>query len=226
MFTFDEKPNRHSIRLPHYDYSDAGYYFVTICVYEHRCLFGEVEKGKMKLNLAGNKMEYWWHELKNKFKEIDLDEHIIMPNHFHGIIILRPTYWISSVGADLRVCPQNEKENFRVCPQNEKEDFHICPQKNKNALDKHVNLLGRHAGLPLRCGLPKIIQWFKTMTTNDYIRHVKNNHWIPFNQRLWQRNYYERIIRNERELYAIRNYVHYNAQKWEEDDYYFDKLDT
>ena len=53
MFTFDEKPNRHSIRLPHYDYSDAGYYFVTICAHQHRCLFGKAENGKIIYNRFG-----------------------------------------------------------------------------------------------------------------------------------------------------------------------------
>jgi putative transposase len=62
-----------------------------------------------------------------------------------------------------------------------------------------------------------IIDWFKTMTTNAYIRGVKQSNWPPFHGRLWQRNYYERIIRNEAELDAARQYIAENPMKWAED---------
>jgi len=59
----------------------------------------------------------------------------------------------------------------------------------------------------VRSSIPKIVQWFKTMTTNGYICNAKQNGWKPFNSRLWQRNYYEHIIRNEIELNQIREYI-------------------
>ncbi|MCK4591435.1 MAG: hypothetical protein KAT86_06745 [Candidatus Latescibacteria bacterium] len=62
-----------------------------------------------------------------------------------------------------------------------------------------------------------IIQWFKTMTTNEYIHGVKQYGWTPFPGRLWQRNYYEHIIRNEDQLNSIREYIHLNPLKWELD---------
>ncbi|MFA7300706.1 MAG: transposase [Candidatus Shapirobacteria bacterium] len=58
-----------------------------------------------------------------------------------------------------------------------------------------------------------IIQWFKTMTTNEYIKNVKNNNWPEFQGRLWQRNYYERIIRDKEELNRIRKYIKNNPVK-------------
>ena len=85
-----------------------------------------------------------------------------------------------------------------------------------------------HPGLPLRkiekngeytirSSLPKIVQWFKTMTTNEYIRRIKQDGWKPFTGKLWQRNYYEHIIRNEIELKRIREYIINNPLKWEFD---------
>lgn len=68
--------------------------------------------------------------------------------------------------------------------------------------------------------LGQIIQWFKTMTTNAYIRGVKELGWRPFNGRVWQRNYYEHIIRNERSLQAIRSYIDANPDNWEGDQYH------
>jgi REP element-mobilizing transposase RayT len=69
---------------------------------------------------------------------------------------------------------------------------------------------GTHAGVPR----PKIIQWFKTMTTNEYIRHVKNHAWTPFCGRLWQHNYYEHIICNDESLNRIREYIATNPLRW------------
>jgi putative transposase len=74
----------------------------------------------------------------------------------------------------------------------------------------HPTQQGAHAGAPL----PNVIQWFKTMTTNEYIRGVKTASWPSFNGRLWQRNYYEHIIRNEESLNRIRQYILDNLARW------------
>jgi len=76
---------------------------------------------------------------------------------------------------------------------------------------------GEHIGSPLRVPLGRIVQWFKTMTTNEYIKNVKRNGWHPFPQKFWQRNYYEHIIRNKCSLNYIREYIRYNPLKWELD---------
>ena len=74
-----------------------------------------------------------------------------------------------------------------------------------------------HAGSPVRDNIPQIIQWFKTMTTNEYIRNVKQNNWQPFDKKLWQRNYYDHIIRDEKSLDKIREYIRNNPPQWELD---------
>ena len=65
--------------------------------------------------------------------------------------------------------------------------------------------------------LGEMTQWFKTMTTNEYIRGVKTLQWTPFPGKLWQRNYYEHIIRNERECDAIARYIRDNPTHWADD---------
>ena len=62
-----------------------------------------------------------------------------------------------------------------------------------------------------------MVQWFKTMTTNEYIRCVNQSGWPPFPKRVWQRNYYEHIIRDEDELNIIRQYIRDNPTKWDQD---------
>ncbi|MBN2126630.1 MAG: hypothetical protein JW821_20185 [Deltaproteobacteria bacterium] len=181
--------NRQSIRLKRYDYSWPGGYFVTMCVQDRKCLFGDIRGGEMVLNDAGRMVQKWCGELNNKFPDIQCDEYIIMPNHFHAII--------QNVGADLRVCP-----DLRVCSQNE---------PNENGAGEHRT--GEHVGSPLHV----VVQWFKTMTTNEYIRGVKRFHWMPFHGKLWQRNYYEHVIRNENEWNRIRDYITRNPMRWETD---------
>jgi uncharacterized protein (TIGR00252 family) len=72
---------------------------------------------------------------------------------------------------------------------------------------------GAHAGAPLQ----KVIQWFKTMTTNEYIHGVKNRGWQPFSGSLWQRSFYEHVIRDEESLNRIREYIATNPQRWDLD---------
>jgi REP element-mobilizing transposase RayT len=85
----------------------------------------------------------------------------------------------------------------------------IIPEKRM--VDKHAT--SEHTGSPLQ----RVIQWFKTMTTNEYIRGVKQNGWLPFLGKLWQRNYYEHIIRNENEMARIREYILNNPAQWTTD---------
>ena len=77
----------------------------------------------------------------------------------------------------------------------------------------HSGDTGDHTGSPLR----DVVGWFKTMTTNAYIRGVRNGLYEPFEKRLWQRNYYEHIIRNEQEYVSITEYIENNPSNWHED---------
>ena len=83
-------------------------------------------------------------------------------------------------------------------------DLRVCPDVTQ----------GAHTGAPL----PTIVQWFKTMTSNEYIRNVKSNGWPPFQGKLWQRNYYEHILRNENELIRTSEYILNNPARWAEDE--------
>ncbi len=82
-------------------------------------------------------------------------------------------------------------------------------------MPNHVHLLVFFSGSPH--SLPEIIAWFKTMTTNAYIRGVKAGQFPPFEQRLWQRSYYEHVIRNETDLFETRKYIAENPMKWQLD---------
>jgi len=88
---------------------------------------------------------------------------------------------------------------------------------NQYSKNDQINNKGQtHGSAPT---IPRIIQWFKTMTTNQYIRYMKNNNSLQFQNHLWQRNYYDHLIRNDKLLDKIRQYIANNPQTWDEDEH-------
>jgi REP element-mobilizing transposase RayT len=191
-------------------------------------------------NHAGIMINKWWQKISEKFPDIELDEFIIMPNHFHAIVIN-----IGSVGADPCVCPDIshsiDTSNGMDIPQSndinipqsndinipqsndinilqsndinilQSNDINILQSNDINILQSNViGTLGEHMGSPLH----RVVQWFKTMTTNEYIRNVKSNGWKPFDKKLWQRNYYEHVIRDKKSYQRIKNYIINNPTNW------------
>ena len=219
--------HRKSIRLKGYDYTQAGWYFITICVQNRECLLGTIRRGEptcspnttfpseMILNDAGKMVQKWYYELENKFADIRCHEMIIMPNHFHCII----ENVGHTVGADLRVCPDTNIADTNILGEQEtnilgEHETNILGEQETNILGEQENyILGEHIGSPLH----RVVQWFKTMTTNEYIRGVKTLGWKPFDGKLWQRNYWEHIIRNENSYHRIAQYILKNPQNWDND---------
>lgn len=159
-------PNRHSIRLPSYDYSESGLYFITICSQNRENIFGEIIDGKMILNEIGKIIESAWLSLPDRFPVV-LDAFQIMPNHVHMII------QIVSNGRD----------------------------------DRAPTTLG------------KIIAYFKYESTKQINQYAVGAGIIPpkIIRKIFQRNYYEHIIRSETDLDKIREYVSANPLMWARD---------
>lgn len=160
-----ELPNRHSIRLKNYDYSQNGAYFITICTHDREYLFGDVVDEKMEINQYGEIMNQTIKSLTKRFP-IDIDVYQIMPNHIHIIIII--------VGA-----------------------VHESPLRKRTSQKRSL--------------LSQIIGFLKMNSSKSI--HVRANHDSP----VWQRNYYEHIIRNEIELEKIREYIMLNPAMWDRD---------
>lgn len=165
----DKLPQRKDIRLKDYDYSQAGYYFITICTKDKKKLLSEIisynshDMPKSELTLIGNEIFNTINFMDKQYSGIKFDKYIIMPNHIHLIIILHGSQ--------------------------------LASQENPQ--------------------LHKIIGQLKSYTTKRYndLNNTKN-------LVLWQRNYYEHIIRNEQEYKKIWQYIETNPLKWEEDKYY------
>ena len=183
-----DKHYRRSIRLPEYDYGQAGAYFVTIVTKDRASLFGEVVNGKMWLNVGGRIIQAVWDELPDHYPGVECDAFVVMPNHIHGVMVLVDGGGVelNDVGAGL-----------------------------KPALTEFRPTTTPRAGLkpaPTQHGLSEIIRAFKTFSA----RRINDMRHIP-GVSVWQRNYYEHIVRNENELSCIREYIANNPLQWEMD---------
>ena len=130
------KSNRRSIRLPGYDYSKTGTYFVIICAKDRECLFGDIVNREMVLNSAGRMVESVWNELPKFYPRVSTDAFQIMPNHIHGIIVITRSDAIPPVGAGPCACPSTG-----ACP--------VGLLRNRGGTDDGART-GNHGGLPLR----------------------------------------------------------------------------
>jgi REP element-mobilizing transposase RayT len=81
-------PNRRSVRLRDYDYTQIGAYFITICTSVRQCLFGDITNGTMVLSRAGKIVEVCWREIPQHFPHAEFSTFVVMPNHLHGIIVI------------------------------------------------------------------------------------------------------------------------------------------
>lgn len=193
--------HRRSIRLRGYDYSQAGFYFVTICCQNREHLFGEIDNGKMALNDAGEMINNEWLKLTERFENIKLHEHVIMPNHFHAILE------IAAVGATLVVA---QNDNTVAQNKNTKHDNGHNGQPQGIAPTETMNKTVKKT-------LGDMVGAFQSITTVNYINGVKTKNWKSFDKKLWQQNYWEHIIRNENEFIKISEYIRNNPIKWHKD---------
>ncbi len=176
--------HRHSIRLKGYDYSSAGAYFVTFVLQHRLRLFGTINENGMQLTAAGTIARQCWEEIPKHFPHAALDEFVIMPDHMHGIIVILED--------------ENKIEG-------------ICGGVQLNATTKEATTSRKNNYFsiisPKKKTLSIIIRTYKAAVTT--ICREKG-----LNDFKWQRNYYERIIRDERAFAAIRKYILNNPAKW------------
>ena len=163
------QPNRRSIRLQGYDYSQGGAYFLTICTLKRECLFGEIVEEEILLNDWGQVTQRCWHDIPAHFPQVELDAFVVMPNHIHGIMVI---------------------DKGTACRAPTGEQF----------------------GRPVPGSIPTIVRSFKAAVTKGINAYRQTP-----GEKLWQRNYWEHIIRNDREMNHIREYVQNNSAQWETD---------
>ena len=180
MTLYKNKYRIESIRLPNYDYSSNGYYFVTICTHEKFCFFGQIVERQMQLSQVGKIAQKHWQQIPQHFADVYLDEYVIMPNHIHGIIII----------------------------DNSRRDVACYVSTKNNDVNQTMSELSPKYG-----SLSAIIRSYKSSVT----RWCRRNGDDDFR---WQSRFYERIVRNDKALDNIRQYIIDNPRKWSEDKNY------
>jgi REP element-mobilizing transposase RayT len=186
-----QKHHRRSIRLKGYDYSSEGAYYVTIVAEGRVCLFGEIIDGEMHLNDYGKIVQKWWDEIPNHFPNVVLGVFIIMPNHVHGIIFIL-----------------DDRKGEVLSPRDN-------PDNNiQDAIVDDANNLGGGTPPLRKPTLGQIVAYFKYQSTKEMNKIETENAITKF----WQRNYYEHIIRNEKDLQQKTDYILNNPSRWDEND--------
>ena len=149
-------PERKVIRLPDYDYSTNGAYFITICTHGRAKLFGDVGVNSLPKQLIIKCFE----DTISSFEDVSCPKFVVMPNHLHAIIMIE------------------------------------------------------HFGQEGQTSLGKIVREFKSRSTVAYVNLVKDGKLPPFDKKIWQRSYYDHVIRNEQDYLEIWQYIDDNPRKW------------
>ena len=217
-------PNRHhrrSIRLHGYDYRRPGAYFVTICVHGRQRLFGTIDGDALRPNQAGQMVARWWYALGTKFTAVIPDAFVVMPDHFHGIVVIVASDGDGddvNVGGYANPPPHGDTDDSSmdfvdsIDNTSVGADSYIRPRRNAN--DPNDRIADNADNDSTAVSLSQVIQWFKIMTTTEYIRQVKRSGWPAFDRRVWQRGYYEHIIRDDESLGRLRRYIEANPARW------------
>ena len=184
---------RNSLRLQDYDYSQPGVYFVTICTENRICYLGNIVDGIMISFPISKIVRKIWLEIPEKFQSVDLDAFIIMPNHIHGIIIIKKEYRSLIHQTNIKDCKNDSKVDL----------INQIPTRNQ-ALKKTKNWILMQNS---KRTIGKIVRYFKAKST-------KIIHDGCFRRFQWQHNYYEHVVRSNRELNSIRDYIINNSIKW------------
>ncbi len=187
-------------RLNEWNYNSIGYYYITINTKDFKNYFGQVQNKKMKLSYIGQIASRCWLNLPDHIKNISLDNFIIMPNHFHGIIKILPFH-----GFDIQTERFKSKSNEIKLPLNE-----------LNIQTERFNVYGTGMPVPYEKidkpnaqykKLPIIIGSYKSAVSK--LAHKKG-----YGNFGWHKSYYDHIVRNEKDLYRIRKYITNNPANW------------
>jgi len=177
-----DRPHRRSIRLRWYDYTQSGAYFVTVCTHHRQCLFGDIVNGTMQANTLGQVVQEEWSRSVEIRREVRLDAFVVMPNHIHGIVVIRNDIHDHEVGAHGRA-PLLQSGG--------------SPPTSR---DRPARSLG------------SCIAGFKAVVTKR-INEIRGTPGAP----VWQRNYYEHVIRSDDEMTSAIQYITDNPARWAKD---------
>ncbi len=187
-----------------YDYTRAGVYYVTVCAQDRLPLFGDVVNGVMVSNAMGNIVQGCWDAIPEHMPIVVCDAFVVMPNHVHGIIVITDVAAYRSLGGDGAVGAANSPP-LRIPATN---DTGEPPPPNGPNIPRRPPI-----AIMVKNSLGHIMQTFKAAVSRQAVR----DGFMPRGTPVWQRGYYERIIRDGGEHDRIARYIQDNPTNWKGD---------
>ena len=209
----DQELHRRTVRLPDFDYSQAGAYFVTICAFQHRKIFGTLAGEEIQLSDIGSIILEEWEKTPMIRPNIELGAYVIMPNHFHAIVHI--------VDNDDLTKEYIQENNYVNDPAVGAYSHTPLPDQSPHPMDGTFNPI--HVPLPVINIIHKklrspsgtigsVVRGFKASVTTR-VNTQRNTSGLP----IWQRGYYEHIIRTEHAYTQIEGYILENPLRWGDD---------
>lgn len=157
-----EVPRRKPHHLANFDYSSPGAYFITICTAGRKCLLGKMDRDAINLTSIGSIVEECWTRVPDYLPSVLPDQHVVMPNHFHAIVMVGMT------------------------------QSGLVTAKTTNSVS-----------------LQQVVHSFKAAVTK-----LARQHQDSADLEVWQSSYYDHVVRDEDDLYRIREYIQSNSRAW------------
>ena len=206
--------HRRSIRLRGYDYTRAGAYYVTVCTQGRLPLFGDVVNDVMVPNAMGNIVQRCWDAIPEHMPMVVCDAFVVMPNHVHGIIVITDVAGSSVDNGSSDVDGRGGVGAGNFPP------LHAAPTDPGRTNDPGGTTM-RAGNFPprppiaimVKNSLGHIVQTFKAAVSRQAVREGL----MPRGTPIWQRGYYESIIRDAASRDRITQYIAENPANWKED---------
>jgi putative transposase len=205
--------HRRSIRLTGYDYAQEGAYFVTLCTENRACIFGEMNDGLMQYTQLGMIAHNEWYKTSGIRNNVALGAFVVMPNHIHGIIIITRSELHSPSNSSMHSPQRTQTELIQGEFNSPLRGEHDNPKQGERG-----SLQKGECNSPLRSPsqtIGAIIRGYKSAVTKQ-----NNMLGLHMDTPIWQKNYYDHIIRNETSYQHIDNYIRQNPLLWKEDKFF------
>lgn len=219
-------PQRHTIRRPGYDYAQQGAYYLTICTDDRRHWFGRIADGVMHPSPIGELAQQCWDAIPEHMPHVDIGEFVVMPNHVHGIVVIRERLvrvdGVLAVGADHDrpdtmpdhdtmqwpdAMPDETTANTPTAQPRADRDRPLRPPTDPPAPTPRIMPIVPHGSLG------RIVRAYKSAVT----RMAYRDGLVPQGTPIWQRNYWDRVIRDDAEHERIAQYIRDNTANWKGD---------
>jgi REP element-mobilizing transposase RayT len=251
MEKFQNKYRIPSARHPNWDYTRHGAYFITICTKNRLHHFGTIEKGKSKLSTIGAIVQGFWYDIPRHFDHVELGEFIVMPNHIHGILILKPpsvetlhcnvlpnAHIVSNDMGTIGNIVSNDMGTIGNIVSNDTDPIGNIVSNDTDPIGNIVsNDMGNRDDKTLQCNVSTDAgkrQFFsdispKSGSVSTIIRSFKSvctkhiNLTFPKLNFDWQTRFWDNIIGNDESFVRISHYIENNPKKWEEDKFFKDE---